>query len=278
MPAVTSLGRSAKGMGLEELELAARNFSEALELASTDAASVEAAITPEVDTVFHLVGILTEVKPATFKSIHVEGTRNVVNACLKKGVGRYLHISALGTRPAARSLYHKTKWEAEEIIRASTLESTIFRPSVIFGKEDKFTNLFASVMRISPVIFIPGSGKNRMQPVFVRDLVKAMAKAVEMEGAWKKTFEIAGPIAMTFDEIMDKIAEAIGRKRLKVHVPMPIMRINASLAESVLSRPPITADQLLMLEEDNVTPERALEEVFGIKPTGFLEGMRTYLH
>lgn len=244
----------------------------------TDSLSVLKALGPDVDVVIHLVGILAEPKGVTFKAIHTEGTRNVVEACLEKGVKRYLHISALGARPNARSEYHRTKWEAERIIAGSGLEYTIFRPSVIFGSEDKFTNMFARARRISPVVMLPGSGTNMFQPVFVEDLVRAMSSSIDMEETKFKVYEIAGERAYTFDEIVDRIALVLGRsKPLKIHIPMPVMKCGAALAEAVFSRPPITRDQLLMLQEDNVTSGKALEDVFGIKPTGFEEGMRTYL-
>ncbi len=243
----------------------------------TDPATLPPAF-KDVDTVIHLVGILVESKGATYRRVHVEGTRNVVNACLKAGVRRYIHISALGTRKDAVSEYHKTKWEAEEIVRSSGLDYTILRPSVMFGEGDKFTNTFASAMRLSPFVIVPGNGKNRMQPVFVKDVAKALAASVGMEATKGNTYEIAGPIALSFDEIIDAIAGAIGRKRLKVHAPMPLMRVGAAVMEKTLSYPPLTRDALLMLEEDNVTDKNALPDVFGIKPTGLAEGMRTYLH
>ncbi len=244
----------------------------------SDPVSILDALSRDIEAVFHLVGILVQSKGITFKSVHVKGTRNVVDACARKGVKRYLHISALGTRAGAKSSYHRTKWEAEEIIRGSGLEYTIFRPSVIFGKEDRFTNLFASLIRVFPVIFIPGNGKNRMQPVFVKDLVNAMCLSVKTDETRKKVYEIAGPQIYTLDEIIDLIAAAVGKKRLKAHIPMSIMRMNAALLESILPRPPLTRDQLIMLEEDNITSQNALSGVFGIKPAGFVEGMTTYLH
>ncbi|MBI5453292.1 MAG: complex I NDUFA9 subunit family protein [Deltaproteobacteria bacterium] len=243
----------------------------------TDPATLPPAF-KDVDTVIHLVGILVESKGATYRRVHVEGTRNVVEACLKAGVKRYIHISALGTRKDAVSEYHRTKWEAEEIVRSSGLDYTILRPSVMFGEGDKFTNTFASAMRLSPFVIVPGNGKNRMQPIFVKDVAKALAASVGMEATKGKTYEIAGPKALSFDEIIDAIAGAIGRKRLKVHAPMPLMCIGAAFMEKFLSHPPLTRDALLMLEEDNVTDRNALPDVFGIKPTGLVEGMRTYLH
>ena len=225
----------------------------------------------------HLVGILAETGRATFKTIHTEGTRNMVEACKAKGIKRFIHISALGTRANARSQYHKTKWEAEEIIRASGLDYTIFRPSVIFGKEDKFTNLFAGIIKISPFIMIPGNGQNKMQPVSVKNLVSAMTIAVKDPQHIHKVYEIAGPEKLTFDQIIDTICRVMGKTRLKIHIPMPLMRPGALIAECILRKPPITRDQLLMLEEDNVTDNNALESVFNIKPVGFEEGIRSYL-
>jgi NADH dehydrogenase len=230
-----------------------------------------------IDCVVHLVGILLETGKQTFRTVHAEATRNMIEACKEKGINRYIHMSALGTRDGARSEYHKTKWDAEEIVRGSGLEYTIFRPSVIFGREDRFTNLFAGIMKKLPFVVIPGNGRNRMQPVFINDLIKAMAAVVKGRGHWRKTYEIGGAAELTFDETIDAIARVIGRKKLKIHMPMPIMRSVAAVTERLLSVPPITRDQLIMLEEDNITKDNALTEVFGIRPKGFEEGMRRYL-
>ncbi len=244
----------------------------------TDISSVLEAVSPDVDTVIHLVGILVESSRARFRDLHVEATRNVVAACRGRGVKRYIHISALGTRRDAVAEYHRTKWEAEEIIRGSGLAYTIFRPSVMFGKEDRFTNVLARAIRLSPVIMVPGNGQNRMQPVFVKDVVAALVRSIGMDEAKLKVFELGGPEVFTFDGIIDGVARVLGRRRLKLHVPMPLMRLNAALLEAVLSAPPITRDALLMLEEDNVTEDNALPSVFGISPTGLIDGMKTYLH
>ncbi len=243
----------------------------------TDIDSLCSAMDEDVEAVVHLVGILVETRGCTFEDIHVQGTRNVIEACKRRGISRLIHISALGTRRDARSRYHQTKWEAEEAIRASGIDYTIFRPSVIFGREDKFTNLFATAIRLSPFVMVPGNGKNRMQPVFVKDLVKAIHISIKKDDTRNKTYEVGGPDKYTFDEIIDCIARVLGRRRIKFHVPMPFMRVGAMVAEALLPVPPITRDQLLMLEEDNTTDESTLKEVFGIEPVSFEDGMRTYL-
>jgi NADH dehydrogenase len=211
----------------------------------TDLSSVLQAIDEKIDTVIHLVGIIAETKGVTFRSVHTEGTRNVVGACKQKGVSRYLHISALGTRPGARSEYHRTKWEAEEIIRASGLEYTIFRPSIMFGKEDKFVNLYASVLNISPVIAIPGNGKNMFQPVFIKDIARMMAASLDKTETINEVYEVGGPTRYTFDELIDTIARVLGKRVFKVHIPISLMRPGTALAETILPKPPITRDQLI---------------------------------
>ena len=231
----------------------------------------------KIDTAVHLVGILAETGKATFKAIHTEGTRNMVEACKQKNVKRFVHISALGTRENARSEYHKTKWDAEEIIRNSGLGYIIFRPSVLFGKEDKFVNLFASIIKISPFIMIPGNGQNRMQLLYVKDLVRAMTTAITDLKHINKVYELGGAEKLAFDQIIDAICRVLGKTRLKIYVPMFLMRPGTAIAEAILPKPPITRDQLLMLEEDNVTDNNALEPVFGIKPTKFEEGIKEYL-
>lgn len=243
----------------------------------TDISSVLKAVTPDIEAVIHLVGILAETKGATFEAVHVDGTRNVVEACKGMGVSRLVHMSALGAREGAPSRYHGTKWRAEEAVRASGLDFTIMRPSVIFGEEDRFTNTFARMARFSPFVMVPGSGQSRMQPVYVGDVAEAFALALEMRETVGRTLELGGPETLTFDEIIDLVCEAAGKKRARVHIPMPVMRANALLAEKLLSKPPFSRDALKMLEEDNTTSMNALTEVFRISPKPLSQVLRSYL-
>lgn len=244
----------------------------------TSISAVLKAMTPEVEAVVNLVGILAESRGATYRAVHVEGTRNVVDACKRMGISRLIHMSALGARPDAPSEYHRTKWEAEEIVRGSGLEYTIFRPSVIFGREDRFTNVFAKAMRHSPVVFVPGSGRNRMQPVFVKDVAMAFAGSLEMKGTVGRTLEVAGPETLTLDEVIDKIGDAAGKRPGKVHVPMPAMNLGAFFVERLFSKPPFSRESLKMLLEDNAASVNSLVEVFRMKPVSLSDGMKTYLH
>lgn len=238
-------------------------------------ASIEKAM-DGIDTIIHLVGILVETRKAGFELIHIQGTKNMVEVGRKFGVKRFIHMSALGTRENAVSRYHKTKWAAEEIVRNSGLNYAIFRPSVIFGKEDSFTNLFAKAIRLSPFIMMPGSGRNKMQPVSVKDVAETVILAVK-DNALTGTYEFGGDEQLLFDEIIDKICQVLNKRRFKVHIPIGLLNLAAGFMESVLPKPPLTRDQLLMLQEDNITDNNALEAIFKIKPVGFEEGIKEYL-
>jgi len=145
------------------------------------------------DCVIHLVGILVEPGAQTFDAIHGRGTENILEAARRSGVRRLLHMSALGSRPDAVSRYHQTKWKAEEAVRASSLEATIFRPSLIFGREDVSLNLFAKIISYSPMIPIPGTGESRQQPVWVEDVAECFVRSLERPASIGKTYALCGP-------------------------------------------------------------------------------------
>lgn len=236
------------------------------------------AFTPEVEAVIHLVGILNESRGSTYRAVHVDGTRNIVDACRGMGVTRLIHMSALGARASSESEYYRTKWEAEEIVRSSGLDYTIFRPSVIFGRGDRFTTALARAMRLLPAVFVPGDGSSRMQPVSVRDVSRAFAMSLARSETAGKTLDAAGPEALTIDEVIDRIGGAIGRRPRKVHVPMRLLYLNALLLEKLLPSPPISREALKILLEDNTTSMNALSEVFGMDPESFESGVKEYLN
>lgn len=231
----------------------------------------------EFDAAFHLAGILTETKQVKFKAIHVDATRNVVDMCLERGIKRLIFTSAFGAAPDAESENHRTKWESEEIVRRSGLIFTIIRPTVIFGPGDRFTNLFAKEIKEHLVIPMPAGGRNKIQPIFVKDLARAMARCLELGGTAGKTYELGGPEIYTFREMIEAIDEVMGKKRIKLHMPIPLMYIAAIGYELLFEKPRLTRDLVSLLKKDYVAPGQALIDVFGIKPVGFKEGMRTYL-
>ncbi|MBF0186969.1 MAG: complex I NDUFA9 subunit family protein [Magnetococcales bacterium] len=227
--------------------------------------------------VINLVGILAETGGQTFEEIHYQGTCNVIAACKNAQVERLLQMSALGTRPAAQSLYHQTKWKAEEKIRISGLNWTIFRPSVIFGQYDDFANRFASLLRFSPIAPLIGDGTAKMQPVWVEDVATCFRIAIDDERTMGQTFELGGPEQLSFNQIMQAILDAMDIHRPKLGLPMPLLKLEASLFEKVLPNPPLTNDQLIMASEDNITDQDPLRELFRLTPRRFADELPSYI-
>jgi uncharacterized protein YbjT (DUF2867 family) len=231
------------------------------------------------DAVIHLVGIIREHRATnvTFERVHTEGTRNVLGAAKAAGIRRYVHMSALGTRQGAASRYHRTKWAAEEAVRASELDWTIFRPSIIYGKGDGFVTMLASMVRRSPVVPVIGSGRQRLQPVPVEHVAAGFASALELPATVKQMYEVGGPQAVTMEELLDLIGRALGRRRVrKAHVPLGVM---APLARVLHPLPgfPVTPDQLLMLGEDSVCDARPFYETFKLQPMPLAVGLERML-
>ncbi len=241
-----------------------------------DKSSLEKAATG-VERVVHLVGIIQETAKATFSGIHVEGTRNLLEASKKAGVRHFFYQSALGTRPGAKSRYHKTKWEAEELVRASGIAFTILRPSLIYGPGDQFTIRLSEMIRVSPVLPVIGTGKSRTQPISIDDVVACIRKIMTSDSFLNEMYEVGGPEQLTYEEVTQAIANALGVRRPIVHMPFFFVKAAAHMLESLLPSPPVTTDQLIMLQEDNVCSMHDIRDAFGIEPVKFREGLNKFI-
>ncbi|MFO1478299.1 MAG: complex I NDUFA9 subunit family protein [Verrucomicrobiota bacterium] len=235
-----------------------------------------------MDAVIHLVGIIREIGDQTFENIHVRGTRNAVFGAQDAGLRRFLHMSALGTRPGAPARYHQTKWTAEETVRHSGLGWTIFRPSIIYGPGDEFVNLFAKMSRTLPVMPVIGGGKTRYQPVSVKAVAAAFVGALGHPESVGETYDLCGEETLSLEEIIDQILEVTGRRRAKMVISGANARRLAGFLELFFSRllrkpAPLTHDQLIMMAEDNLGDGSKAREQFGLKRTTFKEGIAAYL-
>lgn len=226
-----------------------------------------------IDTVIHLVGIIQEQKGMTFQSIHVDGTKNLINAAKKNNVRLFYYQSANGADKNGRTAYYRTKAEAEEIVKASGLDYIIFRPSLIYGKGDEFVLRLTKIIREAPVIPIIGSGESRLQPIFIDDLITCLIKAITTPQFKSRTFCVAGPEQIRFEDIINRIADVVGIKKSKFHIPVALMRPAAMIMEALLPKPPVTWEQIIMLQGDNVCDIKEMKEVFGIEPVPFNEGL-----
>lgn len=232
----------------------------------TDADSIKKAM-KGVEMVVHLVAVLREGKGATYDGVNVQGTSNVVQAAVDEGVKKLVHIGALGAIPDPKYGYIYSKWRAEEVVRSSDLDYTILEPSTMFGQGAGFIKSLVRTAKTFPlVVVIPGSGKTRFQPIWVEDTVSCILQALK-GGKSRQTYQIGGPEHLTFEQMLDTVMDAMGVKRLKVHLPIPLLRPSVAIMGLVLSDPPVTQGELTQLDVDNVTDLDAIERQFGFKPS-----------
>ncbi|HEY3308867.1 MAG TPA: complex I NDUFA9 subunit family protein [Desulfuromonadaceae bacterium] len=230
------------------------------------------------EAIINLVGIIREfpTRKITYERLHVQASANLLAGARKAGIKRYLHMSALGSRPNAVSDYHRTKFRAEELVRASGLDWTILRPSLIFGPKDAFVNMLAGQMRLAPVMPIIGDGNYRLQPIHADDVARCFALALELPATIGQIYELCGNDRMSYIELVDTIAAAMGRATpFKLHAPLGLMKLIVPIMQR-LPPFPITSDQLQMLIEENICDGR-WKLTFGFEPRGFKEGIAEYL-
>jgi uncharacterized protein YbjT (DUF2867 family) len=219
----------------------------------TDPASLRRAV-EGVDSVVHLVAI-RQGRERDFQRIMVDGTRDLLAAAKDAGVGRFVHMSALGTSEETKDLvpYYRAKWETEQLVQASGVPSAIFRPSFVFARDGGILPAFVKLARYTPVTPITGSGKQRIQPIWAGDVAVYFAEAAVREDVTGKTYEVGGPDAVTWNEFWARLKRTLGQRRPSFHVPMAFMRANALVTERLPGDIPLTRDLLKMLEHgDNV--------------------------
>ncbi|WP_374448380.1 complex I NDUFA9 subunit family protein [Stella sp.] len=241
----------------------------------TDERTAEAAIAGS-DVVVNLVGILYEHGTQTFDAVHRAGAERVARLAAAAGAARLVHVSAIGADPAAAARYAQSKGRGEEAVRQAFAGATILRPSIVFGPEDDFFNRFAAMARISPALPLIGGGATRFQPVYVGDVAEAVMRVLADPATAGRTYELAGPTVYSFADLMRLLLAEIGRRRLLVPMPFGVARFKAWFLEK-LPVPPLTRDQVLLLERDNVAGGGPGLADLGITPTAVEAVLPTYL-
>jgi NADH dehydrogenase len=229
---------------------------------------------PGREAVINLVGILHESARDSFERVHVELTRKVIAACLGAGVSRLLHMSALGASADAPSSYQKSKAAAEAMVAASGLQWTIFRPSVIFGRDDHFLNMFARLSRMLPVVAL-ASPKARFQPVYVGDVAHCFVRAIHDDLTFGSRYDLCGPKAYTLRELVAYVGETAGAVRPVVSLGPGLSTLMATLLEHLPGRL-LTRDNLASMRRDNVC-DCPFPAVFGIAPSSVESIAPSYL-
>jgi len=228
--------------------------------------------------VVHLVGIITEHGEQTFQRLHVQATEHVLAAMRRLKLRRLLHMSALGAGPKQPTEYFRTKWAAEELVRASTMDYTIFRPSTIFGPGDGFVNALVAQMRRYPVIPIIGKGDWPLAPISVHAVIEAYMQALSLDGpTTAKTFELCGPETLTFTQIVRLLAGYLGISKARMHLPVGLVRFGIDALHLLHITPPLTQDQLTMLLLGSTCSDTGAIQVFDLPRITLAEGIREYL-
>jgi NADH dehydrogenase len=214
------------------------------------------------DAVINLVGSFVDMQ-----RLHVEGARNIAEASARAGVKSLVHMSAIGADAQSKSAYGRTKGEGEAAVRQAFPKAVIVRPSIVFGREDAFINRFAALIRALPIIPVIG-GKTRFQPVFAGDVGHAVAALVADPAAHGgKTYELGGPQILSMRQINEWIATQTGRSPIFIDVPDIAAAALATLT-GWLPGAPITRDQWIMLQSDNIVSAKARGlAALGVKAT-----------
>ena len=220
------------------------------------------------EAVVHLVAIPRETRGRRFEQVNVRGTGRVVEASMAAGVRRFVHLSAMGVTDDPKLAYLSSKWRGEQLVRDSSLEWVIMRPSLLFGPGDGFFSLVRTTLKWwSPgVVAIPGRGDARFQPLAAADLAIGVEKAVvepERRGA---IYELGGPAHITYREIVDEVMRVTGMKRLKLPMPIPLISALTVATDRVLPIFPVSHDQISSLQRPNSTDLDAFERAFGVAP------------
>ena len=240
----------------------------------------EASVAPALEgaeAVINTVGHYVARGRATFEAIHGQGARHVALAAARAEARRLVHISGIGADPASESPYVRARAMGERLVREAFPGATILRPSVMFGPEDAFFNQLAAVARLMPVLPLFGRGDVRLQPVFVGDVAEAVARSLADASAPGKTYELGGPRAYTYRELLGLVLRQQGRRRLLMPVPYVVWELLAALM-APLPRRPISRDQITLMKRDNVVDPKALGFAdLGIAPRRVEEILPTYL-
>ena len=245
-----------------------------------DPASLREAI-EGADVVVNCIGIRAQNRKNKFRRLHAELPSQIAEAAARENVSRFVHISALGVDKGT-SQYAKTKLEGERAVLAACPWATILRPSVVFGSEDNFFNMFARLSRIAPVLPLIGGGRTKFQPVYVGDVAHAVMAAILLPPLGdtdprRKIYELGGPETVTFREIYELIFKFTGRKRLLLPVPFFLVKIKAGFL-SLMPQPLLTPDQVESLKTDSVVSSDAQTLAhLAIVPTGMGLVLPSYL-
>ena len=233
-----------------------------------DRASLDAAMVG-CDAVVHLVALARDWNDgADLERVNAVGTATIVAAAETAGITRFIHLGALGVLERPELHYASSKARGEGFVRASSLDWTILKPSLIWGERDGFFNIVAALVKLpAPAVPVPGNGKSRFQPVWVGDVARAIVQVLDApKGSIKASFELGGPRYWTYAEITREVSRALGKRRIIIPMPVPLITLVARISEAIRLPFPVATDQLRQLALDNIGATDAVERELGFAP------------
>jgi NADH dehydrogenase len=226
-----------------------------------------------VDKVIHLAAVNRDKGEVTMERVNAQGTINVVDAARRAGVKHIVTVVGLGADSRKPYPLARSQGRGIEYLVASGVPYTVLEASVIFGPGDEFISTLAGLARIPPFVVVPGDGQSEFQPIAVQDVANCATQSLWRPEAINKRLQICGDEVITLEGIIDAILAELKVKRMKVHMPVGLLRPGVGLMDAVLPKPPVTPSLLAQLDVDNVATDNATEAVFGIKPIKLREGI-----
>lgn len=237
----------------------------------------------EAKVAVHLIGSIAPKRSERLIDLHAGQTQCLIKSCLKNGIEKIVMVTALGTAAGATSKYHATKWLAEECLRSSGLNHVILRPSLLLGRQSghrdsKLVHRLSELIANKKMVPLISGGSNRIQPLFIGDLIKALILSIRCDDFVGQTFELGGPEILTMHEFVGKLMQALEVHKPIVTLAPGLARVIAFMCESIQTTPLISQDQVTLSGLDNVCLKNATETVFGITPKNIAEALETYRH
>jgi uncharacterized protein YbjT (DUF2867 family) len=233
------------------------------------------------DVAVHLIGSIAPKKGESLADLHARQTENLVKAAQEQGVKKLVQVTALGSAQNAPSEYHKTKWQAEQHIRESGLSFLIYQPSLIIGKtvgnrNSKLVTRYLELIETRPRVPVIGGGENKVQPIYVVDLAKAIVKGILENRYDNNAYELGGSEVLTMRRFVERLIKLRGASKSVAPIPLFAANILAAACETFQNVPLVSRDQVKLSQQDNVCEQNALNTVFGITPTSIDEALRSY--
>ena len=217
-----------------------------------------------VSTIFHLAAVVGNNDEKLNFSTHLGGAKNIIDTAKKNEVKRIIYVSTMSASYPRRSCYAESKLQAEKLFYASGIPTTVIRPNLIIGKDSPQLNKISALTRL-PIIPVVGSGKKLVQPIDAAELIYVLIKVLEDEKTINHTISVSGSEAVTFNKFLDIISNAYwGKTKFKLHLPIFVCNILATVFEKVLRNPPLTKGQIILINQDSVSSFADIKSLFNL--------------